>query len=184
MNLNPHVGHRSPCAPFVSTIIESGRLFADGDAEEWLEDPAVGEIASEIEREVVSTGRLDRDTVERFLDVDQEDRNRFAILQGLDLAFQQVDFVSGTIDAGGLTDLVLRYIETGRLTTDDAPGVVLPKYAVPGQDHAVPQTLRDAASSSSSRCRSTTSRTRTSTRARARETPSVRPDWALSASTR
>jgi predicted amidohydrolase len=121
------------------------RLFAeDAEAEDWLEDVAVAEIASDVEREVVSTGALAVERLERLLDVDQTDRNRFAILRGLDLAFAQADITGGTSDTDGLTDLVLDYLETGRFSTNRIEGAVLPKYASPAQEHLLPQTLRDA----------------------------------------
>lgn len=44
----------------------------------------------------------------------------------------------------GLTELTLRYLETGRLNTDVVQGAVLPKVAVPAQDHLLPESLRDA----------------------------------------
>ena len=121
------------------------RIFAEGqEAEAWLDDEAVAEIASEVEREVVGTGRLSQESSQRFLDVEQADRNRFAVLRGLDLAFQQADLVAGSYDNGGLAELTLRYLETGRLSTSEVQGAVLPKLAVPAQEHLIPESLADA----------------------------------------
>jgi predicted amidohydrolase len=121
------------------------RLFAhDEGAEDWLVDEAVAEIAADVEHEVVVTGRLSEETTGRFLDVEEEDRNRFAILTGLDHAFLQADLVTGTYDESELVEVTLRYLETGRLNTDSVSGAVLPKIAVPAQDHLLPESLRDA----------------------------------------
>lgn len=121
------------------------RLFAsEEEAEAWLTDDAVAEIAADVERQVVSTGRVDAETLERFLDVADRDRNCFAVLLGLDQAFMQVDLVTGTYDVGGLTELALRYLETGRLSTAAVTGAVLPKVAVPAQEHLLPESIRDA----------------------------------------
>jgi predicted amidohydrolase len=118
------------------------RLFAlDGEAEDWLLERSVLEIASEVEHEALQTGLVSETTVERFLNVEQVDRNIFAILRGLDLAFQQPDLLSGTSDAGGMTSVMLRYLETGRFSTAQISGAVVPKYADPGQDHLIPETL-------------------------------------------
>jgi hypothetical protein len=128
------------------------RLFAQyGDAEEWLSSDAVADIAADIEHQAVLYGRISAELLERYIDPDgdpeDDARNRFAVLLGLDRAFLQVDMASGTSDTGGLTEHVLRWIETGRLDSGTTPGAVLPKVAVPGQAHLLPETMRDAFSS-------------------------------------
>lgn len=121
------------------------RLFATNDgAEDWLGDTSVLEISSEIEYETVTTGRVSETTVERFLDVVEVERNTFAMLRGLDLAFQQADLLGGTADSDGLNEHTLRYLETGRFSTGGIHGAVVPKYAEPGQDHLIPETLAGA----------------------------------------
>lgn len=121
------------------------RLFArDEEAEMWLDDDSVREIAAEVEHEVVTSGRLSGETVERFLDVVEVDRNRFAILLGLDQAFLQADLIAGSYDEAWLVELTLRYLETGRYSTDGVRGAVLPKLVVPGQEHLLPESLREA----------------------------------------
>ena len=119
-------------------------LFAAAEeAEEWLYDPSVEEIASDVEHEAVVSGQLSEATVERLLNVIEVDRNRFAILLGLDRAFLQANLIAGTYDESALVELTLRYLETGRLSTAESSGALLPRIAVPGQDHLIPQTLRD-----------------------------------------
>lgn len=121
------------------------RLFAtDEEAEGWLRDESVGEIASDVEHEAVLTGRLSEATVERLLNVIEVERNRFAILLGLDRAFLQAGLLTGTYDESELVELTLRYLETGRLTTAEVSGALLPRIALPGQEHLLPQSLRDA----------------------------------------
>jgi predicted amidohydrolase len=121
------------------------RLFAlDADAEMWLTDDAVHEIAADVEHEVVGTGLLSSETLERLLDYDEDGRSRFAILLGLDRAFLQTDLTTGSHDTGALVEVALRYMETGRLSTRSVSGALLPKVAVPSEDHRIPESMRDA----------------------------------------
>jgi predicted amidohydrolase len=122
------------------------RLFAlDGEAEDWLVDDAVSEIAALVEGEVAQSGRLSSDSLERFaVDVDQEERGRFAVMLGLDRAMEQLDLTAGTPDSGPLVELELRYLELGRLNTEAVAGAVLPKIVSPAQEHLLPESLREA----------------------------------------
>jgi hypothetical protein len=122
----------------------SERLFAvNEEAESWIDDPSVQEIAADVEHEAVVTGRVSEVTVERLLEL-ESDRNRFAILLGLDRALMQAGLIQGTHDESELVELTLRYLETGRLSTDDVTGAVVPKNTSPGQEHLLPESLRDA----------------------------------------
>jgi hypothetical protein len=121
------------------------RLFAnDPDAEGWLTDDGVQEIAAEVEHEVVHTGRLSGGMLERLLDYEDLDRVRFAVLVGLDRALLQADLITGTQDTAALIDITLRYLESGALSTNAVAGVLLPKVAVPAEEHRLPQSMRDA----------------------------------------
>lgn len=121
------------------------RLFAeDEEAEAWLDDEDVADIAASIETEAVEIGCVSAGLVERFLTVEQVERNTFAILLGLDRAFMQVDLTTATRDSAGVSELAARYLETGRYSTTAVEGAVVPKIVAPAQEHLIPQSMREA----------------------------------------
>src|SRR4051812_31004239 len=77
------------------------RLFAENeDAEGWLYDGVVADIASLVEGEVAESGRLSLDSLNRFaIDVEDQQRGCFAVLLGLDRSLQQADPETGTFDS-------------------------------------------------------------------------------------
>jgi predicted amidohydrolase len=122
------------------------RLFAvEAEAEGWLGHHNVEEVASLVEDEVLQSGQLSGDSIERYvLGVTEIERATFAVLLGLDRAFSAVDLVTATYDESALVDLVLRYVETGRLSTADVEGALVPRIVSPAQEHLLPQSRREA----------------------------------------
>src|SRR4051794_33888749 len=73
-------------------------IVRDPEAEAWLDDEGVSDIASLIEGQALETGRIDTEWLEESLDLDETPAHRFAVLHGLDLAFDSASLLTATHD--------------------------------------------------------------------------------------
>jgi len=114
--------------------------------EEWMAEPAVREIAREIERAAVA-GTLGESEVLGRVDAspaEQRPRARFGALRGLDAALAHANPLIGEPPPPPLAEYALRYAETGRLDSGAVPGGLLPRFATPGRRGQLPDALADA----------------------------------------
>src|SRR6188472_270417 len=114
--------------------------------EEWMAEPAVREIAREIERAAVA-GTLGESEVLGRVDAspaEQRPRARFGALRGLDAALAHANPLIGEAPPPPLAEYALRYAETGRLDSGAVPGGLLPRFATPGRRGQLPDALTDA----------------------------------------
>jgi predicted amidohydrolase len=125
-----------------------GEPLQPGVALEWLTDELSQEVASWIEGSTVVDGSLESEGIEDSINqVDDPDepeeglKRVFAILCGLDRAFAHINPHTATYDQGALRPLAVRYAERGRFNSPATRGALLPRYAFPGRETVVPESL-------------------------------------------
>jgi predicted amidohydrolase len=111
----------------------SVEFHAEGEA--WMRDAEVAAIAASVEQAALDGGP-----------VAAPDRGRqtFAVLLGLDAALARANPLLGGAAPPALTELTLRYAESGRLDSGALPGALLPRFARPGRRGQLPDELADA----------------------------------------
>src|SRR5437764_7166515 len=123
-------------------------LFDRVDALSWLRDDQVRDIADVIEETALTRedGISPQRTDELFDLADPDDyaRRAFAVLLGLDRALMYANPFYGHFDQGAVTQVAVRYAQTGRFNSDATQGVLLPRASFPGRKQYSPNTLNDA----------------------------------------
>jgi predicted amidohydrolase len=115
-------------------------------AESWLRDPAVEALSRQTEEEALA-GALSADGVRRRIgsgSSEEESRDRFAILSGLDAALAHANPLMAGTPPVALGEYALRYAESGRLDSGAIAGGLLPRFARPGRQGQLPGDLGDA----------------------------------------
>ena len=115
----------------------------------WLTDETSEDVSAWVEG-IAMLGELSataiRESIEQVDDPDEpEDAQRriFAVLRGLDRALAHVNPHTATYDHGALRHLGVRYAHRGRLNSDATPGALVPRFAFPGREGPVAESLRE-----------------------------------------
>jgi predicted amidohydrolase len=108
--------------------------------EAWCVDPALRALTRGIE-EAALAGALDAGTLEREA---RTDGRRFAVLDGLDRAFEHVNPLLADVPPAALSEYVLRYAQHGRLDSGASGGALLPRFVRPGRHGQLPAERGDA----------------------------------------
>jgi predicted amidohydrolase len=136
------------CADFFCELFDglAPSEFRIGGAEAWLGDERVRSLAQEIEADAVD-GSLSPEAVRASVAEDPAGEGtvaRFAALLGLDAALGHANPLQSGVTPPALSELALRYADSGRLDSGALPGALLPRFARPGRRGQLPGDLAEA----------------------------------------
>ncbi|GAA3120310.1 hypothetical protein ACFQ0X_05510 [Streptomyces rectiviolaceus] len=107
--------------------------FSSRTANKWFGDTRVQQRAELVCKDVRRDGRADIDLV-RNLIRQYGDQGMFAVLMGLDRAFENAGIYPGTIGEKTMSWLSRRYVNTNSLNSNtERTGLLLPRYTRPGK---------------------------------------------------